>query len=75
MGLDPLIVNKCLTLATECRKLHVPITTFMIAEDPYLQQFVEDFTEANKGRAIYTGLGGLGEWVFSDYERNRKSRK
>lgn len=71
-GLDPIIVNKCLNLAREARKIHIPITTFMIAEDPYLQKFVEDFTEANKGRAIYTGLSGLGEWIFSDYERNRK---
>lgn len=73
-GLDPEIVNKCLTLATECRKLRIPITTFMIAQDPYLQKFVEEFTEANNGRAVYTGLGGLGEWIFNDYERNRRRR-
>lgn len=73
-GLDPVIVNKCLHLATECRKLHIPITTFMIAEDPYLQRFVDDFTEANQGRAIFTGLSGLGEWVFNDYERNRRKK-
>jgi len=73
-GLDPEIVNKCLHLAVECRKAKTPITTFMIAEDPYLQKFVEDFTEANNGRAVYTGLSGLGEWIFSDYERNRKRR-
>ncbi len=73
-GLDPVIVNKCLNLATECRKLKIPITTFMIAEDPYLQRFVEDFTKANSGRAVYTGLSGLGEWIFNDYERNRKKR-
>ncbi len=73
-GLDPVIVNKCLNLASEARKIHIPITTFMIAEDPYLQKFVEDFTEANNGRAIYTGLSGLGEWIFSDYERNRKKK-
>jgi uncharacterized protein with von Willebrand factor type A (vWA) domain len=73
-GLDPVIVNKCLSLATECRKLRIPITTFMIAEDPYLQRFVDDFTEANQGRAIFTGLSGLGEWVFKDYERNRRKK-
>lgn len=73
-GLDPVIVNKCLNLAAECRKIHIPITTFMIAEDPYLQRFIEDFTEANKGRAIYTGLSGLGEWIFNDYERNRRRK-
>lgn len=73
-GLDPTIVNKCLNLATECRKIDIPITTFMIAQDPYLQKFVEDFTEANKGRAIYTGLDGLGEWIFNDYQANRRRR-
>ena len=46
----------------------------MIAEHHYLQKCVEDFTEANNGRAIYTGLSGLGEWIFSDYERNRKKK-
>lgn len=73
-GLDPVIVTKCLNLATRARKINIPITTFMIARDPYLQRFIEDFTEANQGRAIYTGLSGLGEWIFNDYERNRKRK-
>lgn len=71
-GLDPMIVNRCLDLATQCRKERIDITTFMIADDPYLRQFVEDFTEANRGKAIYTGLEGLGKWIFTDYERNRR---
>ncbi len=70
-GLDPYIVGKCLNLARQCRKVKIPITTFMIASDPYLQQFVDDFTEANQGRAYYTGLKGLGDIVFKDFERNR----
>lgn len=74
MGLDPYIVNKCYAMAAQARKLHIPITTFMIAEDPYLMQFVEHFTAANKGKAFYTGLKGLGEMVFSDYETNRRKR-
>jgi uncharacterized protein with von Willebrand factor type A (vWA) domain len=44
----------------------------MIAQDPYLQQFVEEFTEANQGKAFYAGLKGLGEFIFEDYERNRR---
>jgi uncharacterized protein with von Willebrand factor type A (vWA) domain len=36
--------------AQQARKLHIPITTFMIANDPYLQQFVNKFTEANQGK-------------------------
>ncbi|MCW8982022.1 MAG: VWA domain-containing protein [Altibacter sp.] len=73
-GLDPYIVNKCYAMAAQARKLHIPITTFMIASDPYLQQFVDEFTLANKGKAFYTGLQGLGEMIFTDYETNRKKR-
>lgn len=73
-GLDEYIVDKCYNQAQQARKLHIPITTFMIANDPYLQQFVDNFTEANQGKAFYTGLKGLGEMIFSDYETNRKKR-
>lgn len=74
VGLDPHIVNKCYMMARQARKLHIPITTFMIAEDPYLMQFVDHFTEANQGKAFYTGLKGLGEMIFTDYEQNRRKR-
>lgn len=73
-GLDQYIVDKCYSQAQQARKLHIPITTFMIARDPYLQQFVNYFTEANQGKAFYTGLKGLGEMIFEDYETNRKKR-
>ena len=73
-GLDPDVTEKCYTQAAQARKLHIPITTFMIARDSYLQQFVDKFTEANQGKAFYTGLKGLGEMIFQDYETNRKKR-
>ena len=73
-GLDEYIVEKCYSQAQQARKLRIPITTFMIARDPYLQQFVNHFTEANQGKAFYTGLKGLGEMIFEDYEKNRKKR-
>ncbi len=73
-GLDDYIVDKCYNQAQQARKLHIPITTFMIANDPYLQRFVNHFTAANQGKAFYTGLKGLGEMIFEDYETNRKKR-
>ena len=73
-GLDRKIVNKTLTLAKAARRLRIPITTFMIATDPHLQRFVEEFTEVNHGKAFYTGLKGLGELLFEDFERGRKKR-
>ncbi|MET1259318.1 VWA domain-containing protein [Flagellimonas sp. DF-77] len=74
VGLDDYIVEKCYNMAAQARKLHIPITTFMIAQDPYLMQFVREFTQANRGKAFYTGLKGLGEMIFEDYENNRKKR-
>ena len=73
-GLDKLIVEKCYSMARQAKKLHIPITTFMIAQDHYLQHFVREFTEANKGKAFFTGLKGLGEMIFEDYDKNRKKR-
>ncbi|HHP7242322.1 MAG TPA: VWA domain-containing protein [Cyclobacteriaceae bacterium] len=71
-GLDPKIINKTLNLAGQFRKQKIPITTFMIASDPYLKQFVREFTEANNGNAYYSDLQGLGHLIFEDYKKNRR---
>ena len=73
-GLDRKIINRTLGLAMKCRKLEIPITTFMIASDPYLRQFVEQFTKTNNGKAFYSSLQGLGEFVFQDYKNNKRKR-
>ena len=73
-GLDPKITNKCYTMARQAKKLKIPITTFMIARDPYLQHFVREFAKTNGGKAFYTGLDNLGEMIFEDYESNRKRK-
>jgi len=73
-GLDPKIFTKTLNLATQCRRLHIPVTTFMIASDPYLKEFVQEFTKANNGNAYYSNLKGLGHLIFEDYKNNRRKR-
>lgn len=73
-GLDPKILTKTLNLATQCRRLHIPVTTFMIASDPYLKEFVKEFTTANNGNAYYSSLKGLGHVIFEDFKRNRRKR-
>ena len=70
-GLDEMIVNLCLNKAAQARKLKIPITTFMIAQDPYLRRFIELFTAQNKVKAFLTGLKGMGEMIYEDYEKNR----
>jgi Ca-activated chloride channel family protein len=72
MGLDRKVINKTLNMAAQCKRLKIPITTFMIAKDPYLQQFVREFTETNGGKAFYSSLNGLGEYIFEDYIKNRR---
>ena len=70
-GLDRKIVNRCLNLAMRCRKLNIPITTFMIAKEPYLVRFVEAFTQTNNGKAFYSTLTGLGTFVLENYKRKK----
>jgi len=72
-GLDDFIVARTLDAAARARKAGIPITTFMIAQDTYLQRFIEKFTEANQGRAFYTGLQGLADMVFRDHTNSRKT--
>ena len=73
-GLDPRIVNKTLDEAVACRREGITISTFMVARDPYLVNFVEELTKANHGRAYFSGLNKLGETVFVDYIRNRRKK-
>jgi len=71
-GLDRKIVSKTLTKAAQCRRLNIPITTFMIADDPYLQQFVRQFTKINNGKAFYSSPDNVGTFLFEDFVRNRR---
>jgi uncharacterized protein with von Willebrand factor type A (vWA) domain len=73
-GLDPRIVNRTLDEAIACRREKIVISTFMVTQDPYLVRFVEKLTEMNKGRAYYSSLDNLGEYIFVDYVRNRRRR-
>jgi len=74
-GLDPKIINKTLTLGAQCRRLKIPVTTFMIASDPYLKEFIQEFTDVNNGTAYYSDLNGLGHLIFEDYKKNRKKNR
>jgi uncharacterized protein with von Willebrand factor type A (vWA) domain len=71
-GVDRRILNRCMNLATQCKKLKIPITTFMIASDPYLQRFVTEFTETNNGKAFFASLDRLGAFIFKDFESGRR---
>jgi Ca-activated chloride channel homolog len=73
-GVDRKILNRCMNLATQCKKNKITITTFMIASDPYLQQFVQEFTECNNGKAFFANLDKLGAFIFKDFESGKNKR-
>jgi uncharacterized protein with von Willebrand factor type A (vWA) domain len=73
-GLDPKIVNKTLEEAVSCRRRGIRITTFMVADDPHLREFVDRFTQLNRGRAYFSDLENLGQYVLVDFVRNRRKR-
>jgi uncharacterized protein with von Willebrand factor type A (vWA) domain len=71
-GLDRKILNRTLNLAAQCKKLKIPITTFMVATDPWLQQFITEFTETNNGKAFFSGTEKLGQFLFRDFESGKR---
>ncbi len=73
-GLDLKIVNLTLEEADLCRRQKVVITTFMLATDAMLTDFVEKLTQINRGRAYFASPYNLGEFLFADYIKNRRKR-
>src|SRR5213594_2975486 len=73
-GLDPKIVNKTLEEAAYMRRKRISITTFMLATDYPLLEFVRKLTALNHGRIYETDPNNLGAYVFRDFVRNRRKR-
>ncbi len=73
-GLDLKIVNRTLEEADLCRRQEIVITTFMLATDPVLTEFVERLTQVNRGRAYFASPYNLGEFILADYLRHRRRR-
>jgi Ca-activated chloride channel family protein len=67
-------VNKTLEEASYCRKKRIAITTFMLATDAPLLDFVRKLTELNHGRIYETDPSNVGAYVFRDFVKNRRKR-
>ncbi|MCX7878985.1 MAG: VWA domain-containing protein [Ignavibacteria bacterium] len=74
-GLDPKIVNHTFDEALACRREHIAVTTFMIADDPYLINFIKEFTSLCCGKAYYSTLNELGQFVLSNYIKSRHNKE
>ena len=51
------------------------INTFMLADDPGLQRFVDAIARRNGGRVFTPSWDRLGQYVVSDYLKARKGRR
>ena len=60
--------------ARRCTQEDIRINTFMLENSYQLMDFVDKMTRINRGRAFYSTVDRLGEYVLVDYVSNRKKR-
>jgi Ca-activated chloride channel family protein len=73
-GLDPAILKRTFQEVSACRKNGILINTFMLANDPYLVQFVQKVSEIARGKAYFTSSMTLGQFIMMDFMRNKRRR-
>ncbi|KPJ84534.1 MAG: hypothetical protein AMS19_00310 [Gemmatimonas sp. SG8_23] len=73
-GLDPMILKRTFDEVAACRKGGILINTFMLAQDPYLVQFVQKVSEIARGKAYFTSTMTLGQYIMMDFLRNKRRR-
>ena len=73
-GLDPEILRRSYREVMACRKAGILINTFMLAQDPYLIQFVEKVSEIARGKAYFTSTITLGKYVMMDFLKKQRQK-
>jgi len=73
-GLDPMILKRTFQEVAACRKSGILINTFMLANDPYLVQFVQKVSEIARGKAYFTTSLTLGQYIMMDFLRKKRKR-
>jgi Ca-activated chloride channel family protein len=73
-ALDPMILRRTFQEVAACRKAGILINTFMLANDPYLVQFVQKVSEIARGKAYFTSSMTLGQYIMMDFMRNKRRR-
>jgi Ca-activated chloride channel family protein len=73
-GLDPMILKRTFQEVAACRKAGILINTFMLANDPYLVQFVQKVSEIARGKAYFTTSLTLGQYIMMDFLRKKRKK-
>jgi Ca-activated chloride channel family protein len=73
-GMDQHILQQTFREVSACRRAGILINTFMLAQDPYLVQFVKKVSEIAKGKAYFTSTQTLGQYIMMDFMRRKRRR-
>jgi uncharacterized protein with von Willebrand factor type A (vWA) domain len=65
-------IDATLTEVLRVTREGIRINTFMLDATPYLQRFIEQLTELNRGRAFFTTPETLGDYVLVDFIEQRR---
>ncbi|MGN6694339.1 MAG: hypothetical protein ACTHN0_09185, partial [Aquihabitans sp.] len=66
-------VDATLTEVMRSTREGIRINTFMLDATAHLQQFIEQLTQLNKGRAFFTTPETLGDYVLVDFLESRRA--
>ena len=67
-------IQKTLREVKRCTDQGIIINTFMLEQEYYLVEFVNQITKINKGRAFYTTPDKLGQYILVDYLNSKRKR-
>ena len=73
-GLDPMIVEATLSEARECRRAGIMLNTFMLTDDHYLVEFVRLLSQTAEGKAYFTSVDKLGEYLMMDFMSGKRKQ-
>ncbi|MCB1023039.1 MAG: VWA domain-containing protein [Acidobacteria bacterium] len=73
MGNDPFVIAETFKEVQACRKGNIMINTFMLANDPYLVEFVKKMSELTRGKAYFANPNNLTQFVLMDFMKRRTS--
>ncbi len=68
------ILDQTLKEAKKCTRSGVRITTFMLSQNPNLEEFVKLVGKINKGKAFFTPPDEMDRYVVFDYLRKKSYR-
>ncbi|HAB30260.1 MAG TPA: hypothetical protein DCE19_06025, partial [Gemmatimonadetes bacterium] len=71
-GMDQHILQQTFREVSACRRAGILINTFMLAQDPYLVQFVQKVSEIARGKAYFTSPQTLGQYIMMDFMRRKR---